>query len=45
MSESAIAANSMQSGENIATYDPVLKIKPKKKLRDVIGRKEKKNGD
>lgn len=41
MSESVLPANSMQSGENIAGYDPLLKKakQPLKRLRDIIGKK------
>lgn len=35
MSESALPANSMGSGENVSTFDPLL-TKPKKKLRDIL---------
>ena len=35
MTESALPANSMGSGENIATFDPLL-TKPKKRLRDIL---------
>lgn len=45
MTESIAPANSMGSGENISTYDPLIKIKSKKKLRSIIGRKDKKDGN
>lgn len=35
MTESALPANSMASGENISTFDPLL-TKPKKRLRDIL---------
>ena len=35
MSESALPANSMGSGENISTFDPLL-TRPKKRLRDIL---------
>lgn len=46
MTESALPANSMASGENISTFDPLL-TRPKKKLRDILkskSTKDKANG-
>jgi len=44
MTESAIPTNNMGSGENITTYDPLIKIK-RKKLREIIKKKAGENGD
>jgi len=35
MTESALPANSMASGENVSTFDPLL-TKPKKRLKDIL---------
>ena len=35
METSALPANSMGTGENISTYDPLL-TRPKKKLREIL---------
>lgn len=46
MTDSALPANSMASGQNIATFDPLL-TRPKKKLRDILKsevKKDKGNG-
>lgn len=44
MTESVGPANSMGTGENISTYDPLMKIKRKKKLRDILAAKGKRDG-
>lgn len=43
MTESSIPTNAMGSGENVSTYDPLIKIK-KKKLREIIQKKARGNG-
>jgi hypothetical protein len=40
MTESAVPANNMGSGEGISTFDPILIKKPVKRLRDIIGKSE-----
>lgn len=42
MTESALPANSIQSGQNISTFDPLL-TKPKKRLRDILKSEVKKD--
>jgi len=43
MTDSSIPANSMGSGENVSTYDSLIKVK-KKRLREIIKKEARGNG-